>query len=46
MWFVQLYRSVFQHLESLNFQQTALLVLLIVGFGFYCLRGFGSRQNY
>ena len=32
--------------ERLDFQQYALLVILIVAFGFYCLRGFGSRSNY
>jgi hypothetical protein len=42
----ELYRSVFSRLEHLNFQQFALLVIVIVVFGFYCLRGFGSRSNY
>ncbi len=46
MWFQHLYRSFFERLESLNFHQTTLLVLFIVGFGFYCLRGFGSRHDY
>ena len=46
MSFDHLYRSVFQRLEGLNFHQVTLLVLLIVGFGFYCLRGFGSRHDY
>jgi hypothetical protein len=41
-----LYRNVFTRIEHLNFQQTALLVVVIVVFGFYCLRGFGSRSNY
>jgi hypothetical protein len=42
----QLYHSVLHRLETLDFNQVALLVLLIVAFGFYCLRGFGSRHNY
>jgi hypothetical protein len=46
MWFNQLYRTVFQRLENLEFPQLALLVMLIVAFGFYCLRGFGSRSDY
>ncbi len=46
MSFSQFYRTVFQRLESLDFNQVALLVLVIVGFGFYCLRGFGSRHDY
>lgn len=41
-----LYRTLFTRLEHLNFQQFALLVVVIVAFGFYCLRGFGSRSNY
>jgi hypothetical protein len=41
-----LYRAVFTRLEHLDFQQFALLVLVIVAFGFYCLRGFGSRHDY
>jgi hypothetical protein len=41
-----LYRTVFTWLEHLNFQQLALLVIVIVVFGCYCLRGFGSRSNY
>ncbi|MEX2114442.1 MAG: hypothetical protein WD845_14705 [Pirellulales bacterium] len=46
MSFSQFYNSVFQRLESLDFNQVALLVLVIVAFGFYCLRGFGSRHDY
>ncbi len=41
-----LYLSVSDTLTHLNFQQVSLLVLTIVAFGFFCLRGFGSRQNY
>ncbi len=39
-------RTVFSRLENLDFQQYALLVIVIVAFGFYCLRGFGSRHDY
>ena len=46
MRFYDIYRAVFSRLENLEFQQFALLVLLIVAFGFYCLRGFGSRHDY
>jgi hypothetical protein len=42
----QLYRTFFSRIEQLDFQQYALLVVVIVVFGFYCLRGFGSRHNY
>jgi hypothetical protein len=42
----ELYHTVFSRLEHLDFQQFALLVIAIVAFGFYCLRGFGSRSNY
>jgi len=38
--------KVFTRLENLEFPQYALLVILIVAFGIYCLRGFGSRHNY
>jgi hypothetical protein len=38
--------SFLTRIERLDFQQYALLVVLIVAFGFYCLRGFGSRSNY
>ena len=41
-----LYQTLFNRIEHLNFQQFALLVVVIVVFGFYCLRGFGSRSNY
>jgi hypothetical protein len=46
MRYSQIYHSVLNRLENLDFNQVALLVLLIVAFGFYCLRGFGSRHNY
>jgi hypothetical protein len=46
MRFYDFYRTVFSRLESLDFQQFALLVIVIVAFGFYCLRGFGSRHDY
>ncbi|MEX0675642.1 MAG: hypothetical protein WD063_01110 [Pirellulales bacterium] len=46
MRFHELYRTVFSRLEHLDFQQFALLVIAIVAFGFYCLRGFGSRHDY
>ncbi|MGD9724094.1 MAG: hypothetical protein AB7O59_22765 [Pirellulales bacterium] len=46
MSFSHFYRTVLQRLENLDFHQVALLVLIIVGFGFYCLRGFGSRHDY
>jgi hypothetical protein len=46
MSFHQFYRTVFQRLENLDFHQTAMMVLIIVAFGFYCLRGFGSRHDY
>jgi len=42
----ELYRTVISRLDNLNFQQFALLVIVIVAFGFYCLRGFGSRHDY
>jgi hypothetical protein len=46
MWYSNVYRTVFERLENLDFQQLSLLVLAIVAFGFFCLRGFGSRSNY
>jgi hypothetical protein len=42
----EFYRTVLLRLENLNYQQFALLVIVIVAFGFYCLRGFGSRHDY
>ncbi len=42
----ELYRTVFSRLEHLSYQQLAVLMVVIVGFGVYCLRGFGSRSNY
>ena len=44
--FHDLYQTVFSRLTNLDFHQYALLVIVIVAFGFYCLRGFGSRHNY
>ena len=32
--------------SRLNFHQATLLVIAIVAFGCFCLRGFGSRSNY
>ena len=46
MRYSQFYHSVMNRLENLDFNQVALLVILIVAFGFYCLRGFGSRHKY
>jgi hypothetical protein len=46
MSFSHFYNSISQRLENLQFQQVALLVIVIVAFGFYCLRGFGSRSDY
>jgi hypothetical protein len=40
------FQSLFQRIESLDFHQMALMVVIIVAFGFWCLRGFGSRSNY
>ncbi len=38
--------SMLRHVERLNFQQYALLVVVIVVIGISCMRGFGSRSNY
>ena len=46
MWYSNFYRIVFERVENLDFHQISLLVLAIVAFGFYCLRGFGSRSDY
>lgn len=46
MSFQYFYQTVLQRVENLDFHQMALLVLVIVAFGFYCLRGFGSRHDY
>jgi len=46
MTFHEFYSSLFTRIERLDFQQYALLVIVIVAFGFYCLRGFGSRHDY
>jgi hypothetical protein len=46
MWYSNIYRIVFERVENLDFHQISLLVLAIVAFGFYCLRGFGSRSDY
>jgi hypothetical protein len=43
---MQYFYSAFERLQHLEFPQLALLVMVIVGFGFYCLRGFGSRHDY
>jgi len=40
------FNSIFGRLEHLDMHQMALLVVVIVVFGFFCLRGFGSRSNY
>ena len=46
MWYTNLYRTAFDRIEHLDFHQMSLLVVAIVVFGFYCLRGFGSRSDY
>jgi hypothetical protein len=45
MWYSH-FQKFFERLEGLDFHQLSLLVLAIVAFGFYCLRGFGSRSDY
>ncbi len=42
-WFLQ---DILRWVERLDMHQLGLFVVLIVVFGFYCLRGFGSRSNY
>ena len=44
--FHELYQTFVSRLLNLDFQQYALLVVVIVAIGFYCMRGFGSRHNY
>jgi predicted transporter len=46
MSFNDLYRTVFTRLEHLSLQQFVLLAVIIVLFGIFCMRGFGSRSNY
>jgi hypothetical protein len=46
MWYTNFYRNLFDRIEGLDFHQMSLLVVAIVAFGFYCLRGFGSRSDY
>lgn len=46
MSFNELYRTVFTRLEHLSLQQFVLLAVIIVLFGIFCMRGFGSRSNY
>ena len=46
MWYPSFFRTVFERLQGLDFHQVSLMVLAIVAFGFYCLRGFGSRSDY
>jgi hypothetical protein len=45
MWY-QFYRTAFQRLDNLDFHQIVILVLAIVAFGCFCMRGFGSRSKY
>jgi len=46
MWHANYIWSLFNRLERLDFHQVTLCVVLIVLFGFYCMRGFGSRTKY
>jgi len=46
MSFTNLYRTVFTRLDHLSLQQFVLLAVIIVLFGIFCMRGFGSRSNY
>ncbi len=46
MSFNDLYRTVFTRLEHLSLHQFVLLAVIIVLFGIFCMRGFGSRSNY
>jgi len=43
---LDLFHSIAYRLEHLDYQQFALLTLVIVAVGFWCMRGFGSRTNY
>lgn len=46
MSFNELYQTVFTRLEHLSLQQFVLLAVVILLFGIFCMRGFGSRSNY
>jgi hypothetical protein len=46
MWFFRLVQDALVRVERLDMHQLGLFVVLIVVFGVYCLRGFGSRSNY
>ncbi len=41
-----IYRSIVVPVERLNHHQMALLVMVIVFVGIWCMRGFGSRSSY
>ncbi len=40
MWFQHAMNATFRRLESLDFNQVVVLLLIVVAFGWFCLRGF------
>ncbi|MCH7751680.1 MAG: hypothetical protein IH898_05940 [Planctomycetes bacterium] len=44
-WFQSLLRSIWNWLNSLDYQEWFLLLGIVAALGFLCMRGFGSRSN-
>ncbi len=44
-WFQSLFRSIWNWLNSLDYQEWFLLLGIVAVLGFLCMRGFGSRSK-
>ena len=40
------YREVTRYINHMDMQQWAVALALVIVVGFFCLKGFGSRNNY
>jgi len=45
-WLSSSYSATWQWINSLDRQEWLMLLSLVAGLGFFCMRGYGSRSNY
>jgi hypothetical protein len=44
--FNALYHSVYRYIDHMSAQQWMIVLVVVIGLGLVCMRGFGSRKNY